>query len=189
MVDDERLVRAVIGRLGRWRAKAAQLEVSDLVQAGLVACVQARKRFDGSRGVKWETYAQHRIVGAVLDAIAAGRFGHRPRRGGIDHSAFESLEDAPAVTAEAEVGFPHRKVVHGKVRWVVMDECPVCSRRFLRRVDRRSAVCSIPCANSHRLLDREVKCSVCLRAFWRQNRRNTRCRICRRRNKMPRRTR
>ena len=46
-----------------------KLDVSTLISAGMLGYVQARNRFDVSRGVKFKTFAEYRIKGAVLDEV------------------------------------------------------------------------------------------------------------------------
>ena len=41
----------------------------DLASAGTVGLIQAVDRFDHTRGLKFKTYAQHRISGAMLDFL------------------------------------------------------------------------------------------------------------------------
>jgi RNA polymerase sigma factor (sigma-70 family) len=41
----------------------------DLVSAGTIGLIQAVDRFDQARGLKFRTYAQHRIWGAMLDFL------------------------------------------------------------------------------------------------------------------------
>jgi RNA polymerase sigma factor (sigma-70 family) len=43
----------------------------DLVSAGMIGLIQAVDRFDRSRDLKFKTYAQHRIRGAMLDFLRA----------------------------------------------------------------------------------------------------------------------
>ena len=45
------------------------ITLDDLVSAGMVGLIQAVDRFDSSRGLKFKTYAQHRIHGAMLDFL------------------------------------------------------------------------------------------------------------------------
>src|SRR5579862_998863 len=47
----------------------AHVEVDDLVGAGSVGLVDALRKFDPSKRVKFESYAQHRIRGAILDSL------------------------------------------------------------------------------------------------------------------------
>jgi RNA polymerase sigma factor (sigma-70 family) len=46
-----------------------RLDVSTLVSAGMLGYVQTLKRFDPGRGVKFKTFAEYRIKGAVLDEV------------------------------------------------------------------------------------------------------------------------
>lgn len=46
-----------------------RLDISTLISAGMLGYVQARNRFDPQRGVKFKTFAEYRIKGAVLDEV------------------------------------------------------------------------------------------------------------------------
>ena len=46
-----------------------KLDVSTLISAGMLGYAQSLKRFDPDRGVKFKTFAEHRIRGAVLDEV------------------------------------------------------------------------------------------------------------------------
>ncbi|MGC3998703.1 MAG: FliA/WhiG family RNA polymerase sigma factor [Anaeromyxobacter sp.] len=50
----------------------------DLWSAGAMGLIDAQRRFDGARDVKFETFAEHRIRGAMLDEMR--RMDHLPRR-------------------------------------------------------------------------------------------------------------
>jgi RNA polymerase sigma factor FliA len=50
----------------------------DLWSAGAMGLIEAHRRFDGARDVKFETFAEHRIRGAMLDEMR--RMDHLPRR-------------------------------------------------------------------------------------------------------------
>jgi RNA polymerase sigma factor (sigma-70 family) len=45
------------------------IEFEDLVQEGWLGLLEAKARFDGTRGAAFETYAGHRIVGTMLDYV------------------------------------------------------------------------------------------------------------------------
>jgi RNA polymerase sigma factor FliA len=47
----------------------AYIEVNDLVSAGILGLLDAIERFDPTRGVKFKTYAELRIRGAILDSL------------------------------------------------------------------------------------------------------------------------
>ncbi|NLN06514.1 MAG: FliA/WhiG family RNA polymerase sigma factor [Firmicutes bacterium] len=61
------LVRYHAGRL--LLGLPAHINKEDLVQAGVLGLLEALKRFDPARGVKFETYASLRIRGAMLDEL------------------------------------------------------------------------------------------------------------------------
>lgn len=46
-----------------------RLDVNTLISAGMLGYSQCLKRFDPGRGVKFKTYAEYRIKGAVLDEV------------------------------------------------------------------------------------------------------------------------
>ena len=49
----------------------AHIDVEDLVQVGLVGLLQSADRFDPQRGVKFQTYANRRVEGAMLDYLCS----------------------------------------------------------------------------------------------------------------------
>ena len=73
-----------------------RLDISTLVSAGMLGYVQTLKRFDPGRGVKFKTFAEYRIKGAVLDEVRK-MIGdercktRRPRK--VDDYDFESASD------------------------------------------------------------------------------------------------
>jgi len=63
------LVRAIAGRVHQRLPKAVELD--DLVSAGPLGLIEAIERYDADRKVPFETFAKHRIHGAVVDALRA----------------------------------------------------------------------------------------------------------------------
>lgn len=61
------LVRNVAGRMAMGFPKS--VELSDLINTGVIGLSEALSNFDPSRGVKFETYAVPRIRGAILDEL------------------------------------------------------------------------------------------------------------------------
>jgi len=69
--------QSIIERLPQVRLLAAQLHrrcpsqvlLEDLVSAGFIGLVEASKRFDPARNLKFKTLAEHRIRGAMLDYL------------------------------------------------------------------------------------------------------------------------
>ncbi|MCA3003413.1 MAG: RNA polymerase sigma factor FliA [Burkholderiales bacterium] len=50
----------------------ANVEVDDLIQAGMIGLMDAVERFEEDHGAKFETFASQRIRGAMLDELRAG---------------------------------------------------------------------------------------------------------------------
>lgn len=46
-------------------------ELDDLIQAGMIGLLEAIERFDPKRGVKFKTFAEFRVRGAMLDELRA----------------------------------------------------------------------------------------------------------------------
>jgi RNA polymerase sigma factor for flagellar operon FliA len=63
------LVRNVAGRMAIGFPRS--VELSDLINTGVIGLVEAFSHFDPDRGVKFETYAVPRIRGAILDELRA----------------------------------------------------------------------------------------------------------------------
>jgi RNA polymerase sigma factor for flagellar operon FliA len=63
------LVKYVAGRLGS--GLPAHVDEGDLVSYGLLGLIEAIKRYDPDRDVKFETYAIARIRGSILDELRA----------------------------------------------------------------------------------------------------------------------
>ncbi len=70
------LIDRVARRLAM-RAGSAHL-ADDLWSAGALGLLEAARRFDAGRAVKFETFAEHRIRGAMLDELR--NLDHLPRR-------------------------------------------------------------------------------------------------------------
>ena len=45
------------------------IDIGDLVQDGMIGLIEAAHRFDESRGIKFETFAERRVRGAMIDAL------------------------------------------------------------------------------------------------------------------------
>src|SRR5258706_7993099 len=59
------------------------IDIGDLVQDGVIGLIDAAHRFDEDRGIKFETFAERRVRGAMIDALrkdAWPRGGRRHRR-------------------------------------------------------------------------------------------------------------
>jgi RNA polymerase sigma factor FliA len=56
------------------------IDVGDLVQDGVIGLIDASHRFDEGRGIKFETFAERRIRGAMIDALRRDAWPRGVRR-------------------------------------------------------------------------------------------------------------
>jgi RNA polymerase sigma factor for flagellar operon FliA len=63
------LVRYVANRI--FMRLPSSVDVEDLYQVGTLGLIDAVSRFDPSRGIRFQTYAEFRIRGAILDELRA----------------------------------------------------------------------------------------------------------------------
>jgi RNA polymerase sigma factor for flagellar operon FliA len=56
------------------------IDVGDLVQDGVIGLIDAAHRFDEGRGIKFETFAERRIRGAMIDALRRDAWPRGVRR-------------------------------------------------------------------------------------------------------------
>ncbi len=81
--DDAALLRrygSIIDRAARKVARRANgyITPDDLWSAGALGLLEAARRFDASRAVRFETFVEHRVRGAMLDELR--KQDHLPRR-------------------------------------------------------------------------------------------------------------
>lgn len=56
------------------------IELNDLVQDGVLGLMDAAHRFDEARGIKFETFAERRVRGAIIDALRRDAWPRGVRR-------------------------------------------------------------------------------------------------------------
>jgi RNA polymerase sigma factor for flagellar operon FliA len=56
------------------------IELSDLVQDGMIGLIDAAARYDEGRGIKFETFAERRVRGAMIDALRRDAWPRGVRR-------------------------------------------------------------------------------------------------------------
>jgi RNA polymerase sigma factor for flagellar operon FliA len=56
------------------------IELKDLVQDGMIGLIDAACRFDEARGIKFETFAERRVRGAMIDALRRDAWPRGVRR-------------------------------------------------------------------------------------------------------------
>lgn len=64
----ERLVRILAAKAFSSRV-SQELEYDDYYQFGMVGLLQAIDRYDAAMGARFETFASHRVAGAILDGV------------------------------------------------------------------------------------------------------------------------
>lgn len=57
-----------------------QVDLHDLVQAGVIGLIEACRNFDGTKNAQLSTYATFRIKGAIMDALRSSDWGPRSMR-------------------------------------------------------------------------------------------------------------
>jgi RNA polymerase sigma factor for flagellar operon FliA len=57
-----------------------QVDLEDLVSAGVIGLLEATRSFDGSKNVQFKTFAKFRIRGAILDSLRETDWGSRYMR-------------------------------------------------------------------------------------------------------------
>lgn len=84
VVDNERIDNSLpfVQALARRVAASMpnSIDVSELVQDGVIGLIDAAHRFDGSRGIKFETFAERRVRGAMIDALRRDAWPRGVRR-------------------------------------------------------------------------------------------------------------
>lgn len=84
-----------------------RLDVGTLISAGMLGYSQARTRFDASRNVKFKTFAEYRIKGAVLDEVRKMIGDERaktPRAKRIEDYDYELISDENDMISHIDSG-------------------------------------------------------------------------------------
>jgi RNA polymerase sigma factor for flagellar operon FliA len=56
------------------------IDIGDLIQDGVIGLIDAAQRFDEARGIKFETFAERRVRGAMIDALRKDAWPRGVRR-------------------------------------------------------------------------------------------------------------
>ncbi|MBT8470308.1 MAG: sigma-70 family RNA polymerase sigma factor, partial [Deltaproteobacteria bacterium] len=88
IAQHEKMVRGLAYRLRRELSLRGELD--DLIAFGFGGLLEAQRRFDPGRGVRFQTFAYHRVRGAMLDGVR--KMADLPRR------AHERLQAPAEVT-------------------------------------------------------------------------------------------
>src|SRR5688572_19733629 len=82
-------------------------DTEDLIAYGFGGLLEARERFDPSRGVQFTTFAYYRIRGAILDGVR--QMAYLPRRIHGKRKAAEAIDRAAEQTALARAATPEAR--------------------------------------------------------------------------------
>src|SRR5438045_9739134 len=77
------------------------IDIGDLVQDGVIGLIDAANRFDEARGIKFETFAERRVRGAMIDALRRdawprGVRRQRPERDAAPQALARGVRPEPA---------------------------------------------------------------------------------------------
>ncbi len=112
------LVRAVVQRLAA--SLPAHVPREDLESYGVMGLLEAFQRYDPSQGVRFETFAWHRIRGAILDHLRSLDLAARS-----DRQTARRIERAhERLTSRLGVGRAKRRLSHGLQRGKVAPATP-----------------------------------------------------------------
>jgi RNA polymerase sigma factor for flagellar operon FliA len=82
--DNRRIVAGLPFVEGLARRMASSMphsiDIGDLIQDGVLGLIDAAHRFDESRGIKFETFAERRVRGAMIDALRRDAWPRGVRR-------------------------------------------------------------------------------------------------------------
>ncbi len=103
------LVKIVAGRL--YNSKSRELEYDDLVSFGIIGLIDAIEKFDVEKNVKFETYANIRIRGAIIDQIRSLDWIPRSAR-----QKYKDMEEAIATLQSNTEGDITDEMIAGRMQ-------------------------------------------------------------------------
>lgn len=98
------------------------IDIGDLVQDGMLGLIDAAHRFDEGRGIKFETFAERRVRGAMIDALRRDAWprGVRRQRRELDAARealrFELGQEPSMAELAARVGSDEKRLSRAIVR-------------------------------------------------------------------------
>ena len=93
ILDHRPLLRHIAGRMAL--SLPAHIDREDLVAYGMIGLLTAADTFEPGRGLKFSTYAFHKIRGAILDELRKQDFlprGRREKVRELDHAVAQMLQ-------------------------------------------------------------------------------------------------
>jgi RNA polymerase sigma factor for flagellar operon FliA len=124
--DNRRIVAGLPFVEGLARRMASSMphsiDIGDLIQDGVLGLIDAAHRFDETRGIKFETFAERRVRGAMIDALRRDAWprGVRRQRRELDaarETLRKSLGHEPSMSdLAAQVGSDEKRLSRTIVR-------------------------------------------------------------------------
>ncbi|MBF0424248.1 MAG: FliA/WhiG family RNA polymerase sigma factor [Magnetococcales bacterium] len=108
------IVKYVAGRISLRLPQSVDMD--DLYQVGILGLIDAIAKFDPERGIKFQTYAEFRVRGAILDELRAMDWVPR----GVRHAASQ-LQDV-YMKLEAQLGRPPEDAEMARQMGVSLEE-------------------------------------------------------------------
>ncbi len=87
VIENLSLVRAIARRV--YESIPVHVDLDDLNHAGVMGLIDAATRFDATKDISFQSFAKHRIKGAILDSLRAADWASRDLR--KRHKQLESL--------------------------------------------------------------------------------------------------
>jgi len=113
VAQHEKMVRGLANRLRRELSLRGDLD--DLIAFGFGGLLEARHRFDPSRGVRFQTFAYHRVRGAMLDGVR--QMSQLPRRA---HERLQAAGERSPTAAPTGLDKAFTRIGAGLVNATVM---------------------------------------------------------------------
>jgi RNA polymerase sigma factor for flagellar operon FliA len=88
--------------------------IEDLVAFGFQGLLEARQRFDSSKGVAFKSFAYYRVRGAILDGVRA--MARLPRRAYARLRAAEALDTASEISGPQQGTTQRQPSIEGNLR-------------------------------------------------------------------------
>ncbi|HEX7476468.1 MAG TPA: sigma-70 family RNA polymerase sigma factor [Polyangiales bacterium] len=121
MQENEQVVREyegfVRGVATQTRAQLAlDTPLEDMVAFGFGGLLEAKQRFDASKGVAFKSFAYYRVRGSILDGVRS--MARLPRRAYARLRAAEAMDEFAEATADGRAGSSHKPDVEVSLRAV-----------------------------------------------------------------------
>ena len=94
------LIRSVARQIHR--RLPPSFELDDLVQSGVLGLIQAAEHYDAAGGASFDTFARHRVRGAILDSVRRHEYANQSHVRLQDVPYHDPIEERIAAREEAD---------------------------------------------------------------------------------------